>query len=109
MASDLISRESLLEAMNERYNELEKESYYSPYENRKCYKSVVNSLSSGFYEVDELVNQQPTVDAVEVVHGKWDVNFEGDNIVYCNQCYIPQCMETPYCPNCGSKMDGGDK
>ena len=48
----------------------------------------------------------PTVDAVEVVHWRWDKNWSGDNIVYCNQCYMPQYMPTPYCASCGAKMDG---
>lgn len=42
---------------------------------------------------------------VEVVHGRWDKNWSGDNIVYCNQCYMPQDMPTPYCASCGALMD----
>jgi hypothetical protein len=42
---------------------------------------------------------------VEIVkHGRWDKNHPEDNIVYCDQCYIPQDMPTPYCHNCGAKM-----
>ena len=52
-----------------------------------------------------IVEDAPTVDAVEVVHGRWDKNWRGDNIVYCNQCYIPQDIPTPYCASCGAKMD----
>ena len=52
------------------------------------------------------LKKQPTVDAVEVVHGRWDKNWSGDNIVYCDQCYMPQDVPTPYCASCGAKMDG---
>ena len=38
-------------------------------------------------------------------HGRWDKNWSGDNIVYCDQCYMPQDMPTPYCPSCGAIMD----
>ena len=48
----------------------------------------------------------PSADVVPVVHGMWDMNAEGDIIVYCNQCMIPQDMPTPYCPNCGADMRG---
>ena len=51
------------------------------------------------------VGTAPTVDAVEVVHGRWEKNWSGDNIVYCDQCYMPQDMPTPYCHSCGAKMD----
>ena len=49
------------------------------------------------------------VDAVEVVHGRWAKNWDGDNIVYCSQCYMPQDIPTPYCHSCGAKMDGERK
>ena len=52
------------------------------------------------------VNNIPDADVAPVVHGRWDKNAEGDNIVYCDQCLMPQDMPTPYCPNCGARMDG---
>ena len=50
----------------------------------------------------------PVIEAKPVKHGRWDKNHPEDNIVYCDQCYIPQDMPTPYCHNCGAKMDGRD-
>ena len=68
--------------------------------------------------------QAPTVDAVEVVHGRWEDNYGGK---YANPRYrCSACKEnslykftldelgnwrdkqalTNYCPNCGAKMDG---
>ena len=59
----------------------------------------------------------PTVDAVPVVHGRWE--FDGSDfadIWKCTACgddwffeYDPRDNETRvnYCPNCGARMDGG--
>lgn len=41
-----------------------------------------------------------------VVHGKW---IEGPSNPYCSECFVECRDETPFCPNCGAKMDGGDK
>ena len=48
----------------------------------------------------------PTVDAVEVVHGRWLQDEPAT--VYCSECnYRANAYNnTPYCPNCGAKMDG---
>jgi hypothetical protein len=56
----------------------------------------------------------PTVDAVEVIHGRWermDTRYaEQFKCSVCrSECYVPTCMGEPmydYCPNCGAKMDG---
>ncbi len=46
-------------------------------------------------------------DAVEVVHGRWIKVFD-DSAGWVDMC--GKCKEfgdgTPYCPNCGAKMDG---
>jgi hypothetical protein len=52
-----------------------------------------------------------TVDAVEVVHARWDDSFDGIT-PYCTACgRSHNCINrTPnYCPNCGAKMDGGNE
>ena len=53
----------------------------------------------------------PTVDAVEVVHGRWE--YMHDSIFNCTNCGSIHIVETSmgnpkwrYCPNCGAKMDG---
>ena len=56
-------------------------------------------------------------DSVPVVHGRWVVRFDGPykrRRCYCSHCGkhngvggIAQNQEKPYCPNCGTKMDGG--
>ena len=65
-----------------------------------------------------MIAEAPTVDAVEVVHGRWV-----DNMVrnwHCSVCgkKVPRqvyfdgyCYDDKlnYCPNCGAKMDGGNE
>ena len=69
--------------------------------------------------IDEIDNA-PTVDAVEVVHGEW-VCKDLDNFrkveVKCSECgwigienydsYVDP-SDFNYCPNCGAKMDADD-
>ena len=66
------------------------------------------------------IKKMPTVDAVEVVHGRW--KYDGYNMrYYCTECDEEPCkctktfldgstlteeFLTDYCPNCGAKMDG---
>ena len=71
--------------------------------------------------IRETLSKQPTVDAVEVVHGRWKsrpiykINGEGRGIKYCDFHYCSECgtgrpIVPPYnyCPNCGAKMDGDE-
>ena len=58
------------------------------------------------------VEQMPTAEAVEVVHGRWiDITYAD---VQCSVCGFQECGVTPdnthYCPNCGADMrgDGND-
>lgn len=62
--------------------------------------------------VDHL-NKQPPIDATPVVHGQW---IKRDGYTECSRCeYWYDSAENEdagdrpnYCPNCGSKMDGGE-
>ena len=62
--------------------------------------------------IDEIDNA-PDVDAVEVVHGRWEQGYP----IFCSVCGGAAATEyedanryeawlSPYCPNCGAKMDG---
>jgi hypothetical protein len=50
-----------------------------------------------------LVGTIPTVDAVEVVHGRWEQLTLG---AICRCCNNWNNRSSNYCPNCGAKMDG---
>jgi len=59
----------------------------------------------------EEIDQMPTVDAVPVRHGKWDMKkdpfgYFGD-IPVCSECDCTSMMriKTKYCPHCGARMD----
>lgn len=63
--------------------------------------------------VMSVVKALPTVDAVPVVHGKWE---KQKGIFICSRCWTgykeqPTMMGKPlfeFCPVCGAKMDGED-
>ena len=70
------------------------------------------------YRFAELVEDADTVDAVEVVHGEWEIT-EDDYLSLvemkcsvCGESYGFEWFEDiqpksyHYCPNCGAKMDG---
>ena len=49
----------------------------------------------------------PTVDAVEVVHGRWEqARYTEAPLYICSKCDKPEYKQHNYCPNCGAKMDG---
>ena len=75
------------------------------------------------FAVDEIIDEQATVDAVEVKHGWWETANDGTH--FCPHCgcdapytwddidrsFINSADDVPdrpsnYCPNCGAKMDG---
>ena len=52
-----------------------------------------------------IVSETPTVDAVEVVHGRWET-IEGREYLgcLCSNCQKWSDAKTNYCPNCGADM-----
>ena len=78
-----------------------------------------SSQKSAFHNVLLAIHNAPTVDAVEVVHGRWETNCDPEECekdFYCSVCEELICdFDTTalypgencyyYCPNCGAKMD----
>ena len=62
-------------------------------------------------EIWEMVNDAPTIDAVEVVHGEWIDRSDGIEGAwnYCSVCGEQAIDLYDFCPNCGAKMDGERK
>ena len=59
-------------------------------------------------DVTKSIKNAPTVDAVEVVHGRW-IAYGGNQytrISQCTNCCAKYDFMSNYCPNCGAKMDG---
>lgn len=54
-------------------------------------------------EIIDALENIPSADVAPVVHGKW---IKGPSTPYCSECFVECRDETPFCPNCGAKMDG---
>ena len=61
----------------------------------------------------EDLSKATTVDAVEVVHGRWEPRTDVIGFVRCSVCHDCNIYDDwadgkkwNYCPNCGAKMDG---
>ena len=73
------------------------------------YKCHVASLA-------QCIHDAPAADVVEVRHGRWDEVY-GSDTIRCSCCRkrldayyadgVP-FFEPDYCPNCGTRMDGGN-
>lgn len=80
-------------------------------------KTHLNSTDYGMFTfgIQHAVDEQPIVDAVRVVHGKW-VEYPRAHYFKCSNCKytVPHRKanlfngkrEYNYCPHCGAKMDG---
>ena len=79
--------------------------------------SVKEHAKLAIEALEHLLANTPTVDAVEVVHGRWDkydcykCNSDGKpvirtgNVFVCSVCGREERYREPYC-HCGAKMDG---
>ena len=61
--------------------------------------------------VADWIAEAPTVNAVEVVHGRWiPEKYEDEFLEYvvqiCSKCGCPHSTESNFCSYCGAKMDG---
>ena len=59
-----------------------------------------------------LIDEAPTVDAVEVVRGRWKY-YHKQNKAVCTNCSFERDLDANFgraisCPNCGAKMDVAD-
>lgn len=74
-------------------------------------KRLKNEMIIGW--LCSIVDEVPTVDAVEVVHGRWiEKPYLLGTTRYCSICGQNYGMPHGvfnYCPNCGAKMDGGNE
>lgn len=50
-------------------------------------------------------------EVVEVVHGRWIWigGYRYTTVSQCSECLAKYDFQSPYCPNCGAKMDGERK
>lgn len=65
-------------------------------------------------DFDDIVDVQPVVDAVEVVHGHWiyekELDVDRNRQARCSVCGAGDLQSpsvtVPYCWKCGARMDG---
>ena len=80
----------------------------------KSYPNDYGETNDDYVEKCDIDNM-PTVDAVPVVHGRWEMRPTGmatdtgpEYKAYCTVCNEPNKQyQPPFCPHCGAKMDGG--
>ena len=72
-------------------------------------KDCLNSTDKGMFTMGimQAIDEQPTVDAVPVRHGKWITKSTGGEFFdCCSECgYVEWDAPNKYCPHCGSRMD----
>lgn len=67
-------------------------------------------LANGILRDDKRI---PAADVVEVKHGEWQKHYKSGTTV--SDGFVSSCCDmwnerkTPYCPQCGAKMDGREK
>ena len=72
------------------------------------FANVQKAERDGFFAY---LKTRPTVDAVGVVHGRWELKHIGVGHYWeCSVCHTNPCIyvteNTKFRPNCGAKMDG---
>ena len=79
-------------------------------ENTNLLDAIGRNAFRNRQDIIDLINNQPTVDAVPMVHGRW-VHLGGDEWC-CSVCGFVITTEgswdkptKKYCENCGAKMD----
>lgn len=74
-------------------------------------QDVAKRFGHDAIEIMAEVHYMPAADVAPVVHGVWVCVNKIDPIsgYRCSKCRRRVGFDlTPYCPNCGAKMDGGD-
>lgn len=79
-------------------------------------RKTVIDLITRRYENPEICTQEinsiPAADVAPVVYGRWVTHYRSGTPVA--EGYVSTCCDmwnnrkSPYCPNCGARMDGGD-
>ena len=70
---------------------------------------IAEATEEEIFRFQYALGMTPTADVAPVVHGEW-IHKNGE--IYCSVCGSEALMdevyyESPCCPDCGSRMDGG--
>lgn len=100
--SDLICRSALLE---------EVKSLTVTVMGLRAGKGVLHEYAKQYRDtLLRIINEQPTIEAVPVVHGEWifdKYTAKFGNPYSCSNCNEEFGDTYNFCPNCGSRMNGG--
>lgn len=85
------------------------------YIDREKAMEIVKRTSGDYAAAWSEIRQLPAAGVAPVLHGKWIVNPKREYDYICSVCggdapenrWRNNAILTPYCPNCGAKMDGG--
>lgn len=59
--------------------------------------------------IDDTIEEQAVIEAEPVRRGKWTRYYhshrEGDFSINCSLCFRPVLWPSPYCPQCGARME----
>ena len=93
-------------------DDLEKAIYkWMPKDQETWMDSEIPPIENLVVSIMMTIEEQETIDAEPVRHGKW-IRWRENGIkrCKCSECFTSYGnMDTPYCPNCGAKMDGERK
>lgn len=74
-------------------------------EAEKSYDDYDRSVTVGLRIAYKDIKKQPKVEAETIKHGQW-LPHKITASSKCSECRRVFADETPYCPNCGARMDG---
>lgn len=112
MSRNLIDRDELLEKakQEQRFYKDEYDAMESGYLDEE--RAIVKEAYSTMTDCVSLIENAPTIDAVEVIHGHWtniSISVSGHSSAECSVCgcvvHDSFSNVINYCPNCGAKMD----
>lgn len=55
-----------------------------------------------YYRAKKIIREMPPADVQPVKHGQWE---DCSNGWMCSCCERDNTKDTPFCPNCGARMD----
>lgn len=80
------------------------------------YEKGITGILGDNSSIADIINEQPTADVQEVKRGYWKFNQHSKMVAsfICSECQTgfynfgssKILSPTPYCPNCGARMDG---
>lgn len=71
-----------------------------------CENARPNTYGADLREIVSDIEDIPAADVQPVRHGRWNVYSAKHGLYSCSECHcVPAFLHSPYCPNCGAKMD----